>query len=61
MAAAPPCPAGVTYLPVDAKRRETFHSTLTVSNSALRMALLGNSSVPLGFESHDWGHARNAP
>jgi hypothetical protein len=48
-------------MPVDAKRRSAYHSTLTVSDSALRMALRGNRSLPLGFESDEWGLARHAP
>lgn len=57
----PPRAAGVEYVPVDAKRRERYHSTLSISDSTMRMALLGNSSVPLGYESHNLGIAMNAP
>jgi hypothetical protein len=56
-----PPAAGVDYVAVDAKRRERYHSTLSISDGTMRMALLGNSSVPLGYESHNLGIAMNAP
>lgn len=37
-----------------------FGNTLTVADRTAA-ALVGNSSVPLGFESHDFGVARYAP
>lgn len=48
------------YMPMSVRRKAIFGNTLTVSDGAINMMLLGNSSVPLGYESHDIGLARYA-
>ena len=49
------------YTPVNVRRKAVFGNTMTVSEGTLGMMLLGNSSIPLGYESHDMGLARYAP
>jgi hypothetical protein len=52
---------GVEFVPVSVKRKHAYHSTLTLSPSAVAMALgAGNNSRPLGTESFDLGLARGA-
>eukprot|EP00775_Hariotina_reticulata_P007848 gene7848-8045_t len=52
---------GVEFVPVSVKRKHAYHSTLTLSPSAVAMALgEGNYSRPLGTESIDLGLARRA-
>ena len=48
------------YMPMSVRRKAVFGNTMTVSEGAMNMMLLGNSSVPLGYESHDMGLARYA-
>lgn len=50
----------VDFVPVSVKRKHAYHSTLTLSPSALAVAMgQGNLTQPLGMESHDLGLARN--
>lgn len=52
---------GVEFVPVSVKRKHAYHSTLTLSPSAVAMAIgQGNFSQPLGTESEDIGLARAA-
>lgn len=49
----------VDFVPVSVKRKHAYHSTLTLSPSALALAMgQGNLTQPLGTESHDLGLAR---
>jgi len=51
----------VDFVPVSVKRKHAYHSTLTLSPSALALAMgEGNFTRPLGTESMDLGLARNA-
>lgn len=52
---------GVDFVPVSVKRKHAYHSTLTLSPSAVALALgQGNFSQPFGTESQDLGVARAA-
>jgi hypothetical protein len=51
----------VDFVPVSVKRKHAYHSTLTLSPSALALAMgQGNATQPLGTESQDLGLARSA-
>jgi len=50
--------AGFKYQPLSVKRKAVFGNTLTMSEGAVGRILYGNSTVPLGYESQDWGIAR---
>jgi hypothetical protein len=53
--------SGVQFVPLSVKRKHAYHSTLTLSPSAMALAIgQGNASSPLGTESVDWGLARSA-
>lgn len=52
---------GVEFVPVSVKRKHAYHSTLTLSPSAVAaIAGQSNFSRPLGTESIDLGLARSA-
>jgi hypothetical protein len=51
--------AGWDYLPLNARRKEAYHNTITLSPSA-QDALQGNVTVEVpGYDHHDQGLARN--
>uniref|UniRef100_A0A383W9N4 Uncharacterized protein n=1 Tax=Tetradesmus obliquus TaxID=3088 RepID=A0A383W9N4_TETOB len=53
--------SGVAFVPLSVKRKHAYHSTLTLSPSAMALAVgRGNASQPLGTESVDLGLARSA-
>ena len=55
-------PQALEFQPLSVKRKAVHGNTLTVSQSSMRMALMGNASFITGLHDHqDLGIARNAP
>jgi len=55
-----PGPGSIKYVPLNVRRKRVYGNTLSISDKSVLDVMLGNSSVPLGFESYDLGIARNA-
>ncbi len=49
------------YIPISVKRKAIYGNTMTLSQGTLQQLLIGNNTLPLGYESHDVGLARYAP